>query len=495
MGVRTTGIWTLVTLLLISLAARLSRWPTPEAIVLGGGEYDPSVMYLAAARFVHGELPYRDFVFLHPPGVLLGLAPSVWLGGLIGDSAGLALARALVVLLGLVNTGLVAHLLRPYGRGSVILGAGLYAGWSALAYTEQQPLLEPILVTALLIALVLLRSDARWSAAIMGLILGVATMVKVWAALDIIYLAVVVLVARGGLALVRFVTGVVVGGCALGLPFFLAAPGAMWEMLVVTQLTRENEGVAFTERVAMFGPAPYLNHPVYVAVMAGALVAAMALAAILAVRGVFHRSGALERAEPALWGGLALLHGAVMLLTASFYDHYAMFVAAPLTLVLGAAASWFRTADERRARLSITLLWLGITAIAVTSMAGSLYRVVTTDHMTLAERNRLSVVADSFGCTWSPVPTRILIDEVVDGLRDGCEITVDPYGESLLAQARGREDWREARRESEAPALGAADAVIVPSDSDQALQRSLSQAKFVVKEQIGNYTLWTREGA
>ena len=37
--------------------------------------YDPGVYFAAADGLVHGRVPYRDFVLLHPPGIMLAVAP------------------------------------------------------------------------------------------------------------------------------------------------------------------------------------------------------------------------------------------------------------------------------------------------------------------------------------------------------------------------------------------------------------------------------------
>lgn len=38
-------------------------------------EYDDGVYFGSAVMLIHGHLPYRDFVFIQPPGVTLLLTP------------------------------------------------------------------------------------------------------------------------------------------------------------------------------------------------------------------------------------------------------------------------------------------------------------------------------------------------------------------------------------------------------------------------------------
>src|SRR6476661_2472269 len=58
--------------------------------LFGLGNYDDGVYYAAGTALLHGLIPYRDYLFLHPPGIVLLLAPF----GLAGhDPTGLATAR------------------------------------------------------------------------------------------------------------------------------------------------------------------------------------------------------------------------------------------------------------------------------------------------------------------------------------------------------------------------------------------------------------------
>ena len=63
------------------------RWPK------GIDGYDDGVYYSAADAVVAGEAPYRDFVLLHPPGLIYLLTPFAALGPLVGDANGWATAR------------------------------------------------------------------------------------------------------------------------------------------------------------------------------------------------------------------------------------------------------------------------------------------------------------------------------------------------------------------------------------------------------------------
>lgn len=488
---------TLLAIVALAAIVRFARWPTPAALVLGDeASYDPAVMYVASASFLHGLMPYRDFTFLHPPGVLLGMAPSVLVGGFLGDAVGLASARVGVILLGVANAVLVASLLKRYGFQPMLLGGGLYAGWGTVVFTEQFPMLEPFLVTALLVSFHLFRSPRRWAPLVMGLILGVATMVKVWAAVDLVVFAVVFLILRRFADLGRFTVGATIGGCAIALPFLASAPALMWEMIVTAQLGRPNAGVGLLARAGTFNPVPTLSHPVYLVFMALLLVLMLAVCVLLVLRGWTRRTDSAEAVESAVWAAFAFSHTLVIMFSSSYYGHYAMFAAAPLILVAGAAFGWARERvdlDRRGVTSAVTAIVL---LVAAASGITSLHRAIRADQISWEESSRMAAWADERGCTWSSVQDRVLIDNVVASLREGCEITVDAFGENLLAYSRGRADWAEAGRTLEMSHIAQAERLVLPEDESRwsftEQQSAQIKSDFVVSEKVGNRILWIR---
>src|SRR3954454_24103846 len=76
----------------VAVTARLV--PVLHGYGLGAlGNYDDGVHFAAAIGLVHGLLPYRDFLLLHPPGVALLLAPFAWLADLLGEPDAMMVAR------------------------------------------------------------------------------------------------------------------------------------------------------------------------------------------------------------------------------------------------------------------------------------------------------------------------------------------------------------------------------------------------------------------
>lgn len=484
-----------LTLAALALLVRLARCPTPQSLLLGNADYDPAVMYTAAASLLHGHLPYRDVIFVHPPGVLLGMAPFALLGRVLGDAEGLALARLTVMLLGVLNTVLVCALLRRHGPLAVAAGGGLYAAWAALAFPEQLPLLEPFLMTALLLALLLARARHPRAHVIAGVVLGVAVMVKVWAFVDVLLVAGLVLSRYRSRGLVAFAGGVAAGGSAVGLPFFVAAPAAMWDKVVAVQLGRPRDAPGLLQRAGLFGPDPGQEHPAYLAAMAVVVVGLLALALAVVVAGV--RGGrAAARDERVWWALIALTHAALLAAAPSFYDHYAHFLAGPLTLVVGIAIVRWPRRSGAAVPSPVAAVAVVVVATALASIVVSLMRFAATPLPSAADRAAIGRWADAHRCVWASVQHTVLFDHVSDSLDRGCELTVDWYGRNLLANAHDVDLEAGLQSNIGWGLLIGADGVILRSDPaswpmDEA-QREEFHATFPRAQEVGAWTLRDR---
>ena len=67
---------------LVMVAVAVVALGVRAVMVANGGDpgrhrrgYDQGVYYSASEAVAWGVLPYRDFLFLHPPGILVTLAP------------------------------------------------------------------------------------------------------------------------------------------------------------------------------------------------------------------------------------------------------------------------------------------------------------------------------------------------------------------------------------------------------------------------------------
>jgi hypothetical protein len=328
----------------------------------GVTQYDDGVYYGAAVRLIKGQLPYRDFTFVQPPGIAVWFAPIAWLTHAAGTSAGLAWARIITAVVAGLDAWLVGRLLRHQGAVAATVASLALAVYPAAFFADRTLLLEPYLVLFCLIAANVAFSDGAFGSRrrllVAGVFLGCAGATKTWAA---VVLAAFVLAAltrerRGAWGLTSRVAPLV-AGAAVGFllvcgPFFIEAPHAFVHDVVTSQLGRQSvtatklwlrllviTGLHGVEGVPASRQLSY----------AVAIVIAAVLVAFAVVPAVLGRTNALERfLLLATAGALGAL-----LVPAQFYDHYAYFVVAFLApalsgaLVRGARAARGRLSTER----------------------------------------------------------------------------------------------------------------------------------------------------
>lgn len=208
-----------------------------ETGVLGWAVDSDEGVYLSAAALLwRGALPYRDFVFVHPPGILYALAPLAWLD--VVPSRMLELARWGIAALGAVNVVLAARIInRRAGLLGGCVTAGLLAVWPEVVANDRGVHLEPFLTAAVLLAVAKLDAASERPLTA-GVFFGLALWVKSWAVLWLVGW----LLARGR----RAVPGIVVAGVvgALGtLPWLFLAPDLLTQLIGV-HLWRPPDGDA-----------------------------------------------------------------------------------------------------------------------------------------------------------------------------------------------------------------------------------------------------------
>lgn len=211
-------------------------------------DYDEGVYFTASALLFQGLLPYRDFIFVHPPGSLLLWSPAAALTSGLDAATCFVLARWLAACAGALNVFLVGRLaLRAWGPMAGVVAALVYATYPELVGVERGPFLEPVLNLACL-AMAHLWLDApgdgrgsrRWLWA--GVLGGLAISVKV---LGGIWLAAALLSrsprsawrAQLGLALVAGATVLLLVG-----PFVAASPSRFLEDVFLFQSLRPGDG-------------------------------------------------------------------------------------------------------------------------------------------------------------------------------------------------------------------------------------------------------------
>ena len=417
----------------VALVVRLS------VVLRGGGlfgyyGYDDGVYYAAAASFTFGRLPYRDFVLLHPPGIMLALSPFAALGRLISDRDAMAVARVAFLLIGVLNTALTARLAGRLGRTAAVVAGGFAAVWVHAVYIDRVPLLETLGNLLLLVALLLLWQRRRLSAGsaelLAGVALGLGVCVKAWGVVPLGILGLTLLITRGWRAAVRLgaaaaVTGVVVCG-----PFLLAAPRAMVRMVVLDQTGRPEVGPSTVAR-----PPLLLGVTTYLGKQNVPLVVAVAVVAWLVVLG--FTALALREPRARLWVGLLVAHLLVLMAAPVYFAHYSAFLVVPLALVLGAGAAVLaRSVRDRSDALRRALAVSGTAVLALLGLASA--------SLTFGlsyPGARLAAFVPEAGCVRADDPGGLIQLNVLSrNLRRGCPVDVDFTGLTYDRLARHRAD-------------------------------------------------------
>src|SRR5439155_2274385 len=97
LGDRVTPAMVIVILTALALGIRVCLLLRP-GFLLGVTEYDDGSYFGSAVRMADGHLPYRDFVFVQPPGITLLMMPAALLAKVTGTAWGLAIGRILTLL-------------------------------------------------------------------------------------------------------------------------------------------------------------------------------------------------------------------------------------------------------------------------------------------------------------------------------------------------------------------------------------------------------------
>jgi len=201
--------------------------------VRGYHGYDDGVYFASAVALVHGRLPYRDFLFLHPPAATLALAPFAALTHLVGDADALAAARIGFMVVGAASAALVTRIAWRWGVAAAVVAGLLYAVAAPAVYADRLTLLEPLgTVTLLGGVLLLLRSadeGARtWWTWAGGAVLGLGVVVKIWDVVPVLVVLAWQLVVRGRRPALRATLAAAAAAVATVLPFAVAAGPRMF---------------------------------------------------------------------------------------------------------------------------------------------------------------------------------------------------------------------------------------------------------------------------
>ena len=427
----------LATVALVAFAARLLP-------VLGSSglraihQYDASVYFGSAVGLVHGRLPYRDFLLLHPPGLPVALTPFAALTYLTSDSNAMVAARLAWMGLGAANAVLVAVILRRLGRLPAAIGALCYAVSYPAVTIEQTTRLEGLAATCLLGAVALLtgrgaerRVSNRWLV-LAGLLLGLSATIKVWQVVPVLVVVAVVLMTTGRRRAASLLGVAVAMATVVCLPFLLAAPGPMWRYVVTDQVGRASAGTPLTTRLADITGIGLAENQL------GALLpAAVTAAAVVLVTSAVLAWAAVDARLPV---ALLAVLTVVLLFIPGWLPHYAGLVAAPAAIVLGAATLPLLLRARQAGRLWVVGL-VAVVAAGVVAAGAALTRVEFARPFQPGAAR--AVVATLPGCITADDPgTLVELDVLSRNLERGCPLSLDLGGYSYEFNATRSRDIR-----------------------------------------------------
>ncbi len=316
---------------LLALALRAYQLARPGHL-FGVGEYDEGPDFGSAILLVHGVLPYRDYVLVHPPGITLLMAPAALVSRLAGTPWAIATARILTALASAGAVVLGGLIVRHRGVFAVAAACGLIAIYPGSVQAAPVVLLEPWLVLFCLVGTMLAfdkdspASGGRlmWS----GVAFGFAIAIKVWAVIPAAVLVVILLVGRRGSA--RYLAGVAAGFLIPVLPFAVTAPGRFYDDIVKAQLVRTSVRTSLTFRIDQLAGLGRLHPRTRIAELVAVIMMAAAAALIGAWLAARRKPPSLERFAVAT----ALLAALAFMVPDAFYYHYAAFFGPFLALAL-----------------------------------------------------------------------------------------------------------------------------------------------------------------
>lgn len=411
----------------IALLALIVRaYQLRETTLAGIGGYDDAVHYAGAMAIVLGKVPYRDFLFLHPPGILVFLLPFAELGRSITEATGMAAARGAWILMGAFNSAGVAVLLRSQGLAISMLAGISYAIYAPAVETESSVLLESLSNTLLVAALLLIfNKPTKPRLLLAGALIGFIPVVKIWGIVILLAVLAWAWLVQDRRSAFLLAGGAVTAATALVLPFFLMAPQSMWQMTITAQLGRPRESLTFAQRLSATLGLPEPAPPDVFVYWLSAVVGLILITTLIRTREIQLAS---------LSGLLLAATAPLLLVTPSFYPHYSALIAVPFVLTIGLALHSRLHAPFWQEILK-TALTLGIAGW----IAAQLCTISTSSQGRDISFERLRpVVQLTDGCISTDHPMVLIILDVFGrNIERGCPVVIDLTGYSYVTGQSG----------------------------------------------------------
>ncbi|HVA52082.1 MAG TPA: glycosyltransferase 87 family protein [Acidimicrobiales bacterium] len=204
--------------------------------------YDSGVYVAASIHFVTGVLPYKDFTFVNPPGIVLLMVPVGVISRIFGSHDGFIAARVLSSFVTALNAGLLAWIVRRRGRLAMVV-AGVGLALLPIAFFVSSALkLDPYCVCFVLLGVSVMYYHDQGLGQLStrrlvlgGLLFGLAAVVKLWAFFPFLAL-VICLMVRHRRRVIVFAAAAAGGFVVPALPFFVLAPRSFISQIFTVQL-------------------------------------------------------------------------------------------------------------------------------------------------------------------------------------------------------------------------------------------------------------------
>lgn len=440
-------------LTLLALALRVFMI-TRSGYLTGVTEYDDGVYLGGAVRLLSGQLPFRDFAFVQPPGILVLMLPAALLTTITTTAHALAASRILTVLASAACVPLAGSLVRHRGTLVTVATCGILAVYPDDITTAHTLILEPWMNLLTLAGAAAAFREGRLAPPRRllgaGVAIGAACSVKFWACLPAAVLLVMCLLGgrvRGRAPVsgrtARYLAGLAAGFGVLTLPFALAAPARFVRSTVLDQASRDGTYVPHSMRLAhVTGLIDFLDsgghftlragtHSLFASGGAAATpgtsagwppYAAFAVAVALIAAGYWLRPGRPSPLETLALAVAVIATGAIVFYSAFFY-HYPDFGAPWIAIAAGGAFGAFRGARVRRALTGMTCAGLVLL---------SAFQAREINDLSALDIYRQQAVIPAGACVVTDQVSVTIAAGRFTAARPGCPDVVDSLAETLV---------------------------------------------------------------
>lgn len=381
-------------------------------------DYDDGVYFSSSALLLRGVLPYRDFVFVHPPGILYFYALVSWL---THPAKAFAAARVLACIVGAINTFLVGRIVaRRCGTFGAIVAAALYATFPDAVVAERSVYLEPVLNLACLASAWVWLDDRREQSrgTLAGVLNGAACGVKFLGGIWVIAALCSTRRGRFFADALRFIAAGAVTGVILLAIAFADIQGFARQTLWF-QVVRPPDGTI--DKIARVNEIAGSGHWV---------VTCFALIALICTLIRALRRAEISR-EERYFAVATLLTVAAFLASGSYWRNYNSYLAASACVLAGLGAATLASIPRIPRRALATLVAVLIAGAHFVTLR-ELWKSTRDRSPGLMIVGRAVRSAAKHDSVFAFDPTWLVAGDTLPPHRDGAPVIVDSYGAMLL---------------------------------------------------------------